>query len=59
MHVGGGVVGVTSLLFSSSGRTYGDPEVALARDLVSRAAVAVTNALSYEQQRSAAVALVL
>ncbi|RZS90004.1 PAS domain S-box-containing protein [Motilibacter rhizosphaerae] len=53
------VVGVVSLLFSASGRHYDEAEAALARDLVSRAAVAVSNALSYEQQRSAAVALQL
>ncbi|WP_183061994.1 SpoIIE family protein phosphatase [Motilibacter peucedani] len=57
MSVGGQVIGVSTLLFAGSGRTYGDAEAALARDLVSRAAVAMANALSYEQQRSAAVAL--
>lgn len=57
MHVAGHVIGVASLVFTSSGRRYEQAEVALARDLVGRAAVAVANALSYEQQRSAAVAL--
>lgn len=57
MQVGGDVLGVALLMFSSSGRHYLDEEVALARDLVGRAAVAISNAQSYEQQRSAAVAL--
>src|SRR5690348_17690138 len=43
--------------FTTSGRRYGPPEEALARDVVSRAAVAVANAQSYERQRSAAYAL--
>nr|WP_269204493.1 SpoIIE family protein phosphatase [Motilibacter deserti] len=57
MMVAGQVIGVTTMVFSQSGRRYGPVEAELARDLVNRASVAVANALSYEQQRSAAVAL--
>nr|WP_231126683.1 SpoIIE family protein phosphatase [Motilibacter aurantiacus] len=57
MMVAGQVIGVTTMVLSRSGRRYGPAEAELARDLVNRASVAVANALSYEQQRSAAVAL--
>jgi PAS domain S-box-containing protein len=57
MVVGGRPIGAVSLLTSASGRRYDTSDVRLAQELVSRGAVALANALSYERQRSAAVAL--
>ncbi|MGN6522267.1 MAG: SpoIIE family protein phosphatase [Actinomycetes bacterium] len=57
MVAGGRLVGAASLLCSVSERHYGEADEQLAMDLVSRAAVAVSNARAYEQQRLAAVQL--
>lgn len=57
MMVAGRPIGTVAMLCSGSGRRYDEDDLSLAQDLVSRAAVAVANAVSYEQQRSAAVAL--
>lgn len=57
MVVAGRPIGAVSLLTSASGRRYDTSDVRLAQELVSRGAVALANALSYEQQRSAAVSL--
>lgn len=57
MMVAGRPIGTVAMLCSGSGRRYDEDDLSLAQDVVSRAAVAVANAVSYEQQRSAAVAL--
>jgi len=57
MLVAGRPMGTAALLASTSGRHYTAADAALAEEVVSRAAVALANAMSYEQQRAAAVSL--
>jgi len=57
MVVAGRPIGAVWLLTSASGRRYDTSDVRLAQELISRGAVALANAMSYERQRSAAVAL--
>ncbi|MEU0672106.1 SpoIIE family protein phosphatase [Streptomyces sp. NPDC006172] len=53
----GTTLGVTTFLRRGSQEPFGEDDVALAEDLVSRAAVCVDNARRYTRERSAALAL--
>ena len=53
----GRAVGVLSLVHSVSGRTHGDDELLLARQLGDRAAVAIDNARLHERERERALTL--
>lgn len=57
MLVAGRPIGTVSLLTSVSGRHFSAGDGTLAQEVISRGAVSLANALSYEQQREAAVSL--
>jgi serine phosphatase RsbU (regulator of sigma subunit)/anti-sigma regulatory factor (Ser/Thr protein kinase) len=45
-----GVIGALTMIYSESGRHYGDADVTFAEDLARRAALAVETALSFQEQ---------
>ncbi|HVY62545.1 MAG TPA: ATP-binding protein, partial [Planctomycetota bacterium] len=53
MQSRGRTVGAINLTYAGSGRTYGRAEVAIAREIAARAALAIDNARLYEDQRRA------
>lgn len=53
----GRVLGVMSFAWGESGRHYDDEDLAFAEELAGRAAIAIDNALLYEEQRSVASTL--
>jgi PAS domain S-box-containing protein len=57
MLVGGRATGTVTLMNSASDRRFGPHDVALAGLIVTRGAIALANAISYEQQRASALTL--